>query len=477
MAAETTTAMAPHAHASDSCDHRSCCIDLPVDILPAWLVPPQRTEDDAGLLAMNPTANFSRVPDGIKLKPEITAQMEEMREMRRMLHAWPEMGFHEVKTSTYIEEQLRKLDGVQVVTKLGVTGLIGIYRGANPGPTIAFRADMDGLPVNERAEGIKSESWISKNPGVMHACGHDGHVTMLIAFARAVVAKWKPADVHGTIVFLFQPAEEGDGGAPKMLEDGVLTAGGLKDIDAFYGIHLSSGAPLGSVVTKAGPLMAGIDVFDIKVKGVGGHGAMPHQTVDSILVVTQLVNQLHTIISRNIDPMDTGVVTVGKISAGTANNVIADDATVIGTIRYFSEEVREKIHSRIQALCRGIEEGYGCNVTPNIVGNYPPTINHAKEADIVLKAAGKVVGPMAIRTEKGVMGSEDFSFFIQQRPGAFFFVGAALEADRLAAYPHHSPLFDFHEDAMAVGASVWMQLFEDLLVEPGKAARASDARL
>lgn len=429
-----------------------------------------------------------------------------------------------------------------MVTKLGVTGLVGMlvsfvlvpllpsfflhsfnyfaifvtiytyivwdwvyrYRGTNPGPTIAFRADMDGLPVNERAEGFKDESWISKNKSVMHACGHDGHVTsellnvrynaflegvggeltesitrlpVLLAFARAVVAKYKPSDIFGTIVFLFQPAEESDGGAPRMLEDGVLTAGGLlKDIDYFYGIHLSSGIPVGVVATKSGPLMAGIDILEIEVKGVGGHGAMPHQTVDSILVATNLVTQLHSIISRNVDPVETGVLTIGKINAGTANNVIADDAQIVGTIRYFNEAVRDTIHTRIKDLCAGLSIAYKCKITPNIISNYPCTVNHPRETDIVLEAASKIVGPMALRVEKGVMASEDFSFFLQKRPGAFFFVGASPDPTRLHAFPHHSPAFDFGEGAMEVGASIWMQLFEDLLVSPGVGA-GKEARL
>ncbi|KAI9020548.1 N-acyl-L-amino acid amidohydrolase [Hyaloraphidium curvatum] len=421
---------------------------------------------------MNRTASERKALPPPKVRPEFQEYYSEMVQLRRMLHSWPELGFQETRTADFLAEQLRKLPGVEVVTGLGVTGLIGIYRGAKAGPTIAFRADMDGLPVNERAEGNKSENWISKNSGVMHACGHDGHVTMLLFFARAVVAKYPPSEISGTIVFLFQPAEEGGGGAKKMLDDNLLKAGSLKDIDAFYGIHLISAIPLGMVASKPGPLMAGVDTLDIDVKGVGGHGAMPHQTVDSILVATQLVAQLHSILSRNVDPMETGVLTVGKIQAGTASNVIADDARLEGTIRYFNEEVREKIHHRIRTLCAGLSQAYECKITPTIKGNYPCTVNHAKEAEIALNAAQKVVGTGASLLTKGMMGSEDFSFFLNVRPGAFMFVGAAPDNTRLAAYPHHSPLFDFHEDALMIGASVWMQLFEDLLITKTASASA-----
>lgn len=185
---------------------------------------------------------------------------------------------------------------------------------------------------------------------------------------------------------------------------------------------------------------------------------MPHQTVDSVLVASQLVGQLHSIISRNVDPMDTGVLTIGKISSGTANNVIADDAKLDGTIRYFDPAVRTRIHDRIKAICSGLSQAYSCEITPKITPNYPPTINHPHETSLVLSAASKVVGPLAMRIEKGVMGSEDFSFFLEKRPGAFFFVGASPDPTKLDAFPHHSPLFDFGEGAMGVGASVWMQV-------------------
>lgn len=223
---------------------------------------------------------------------------------------------------------------------------------------------------------------------------------MLLTFARTVVAKYKPSEISGTIVFLFQPAEEGGGGARKMLEEGLLKAGGLKDIDYFYGIHLISAMPLGMVATKPGPLMAGVDMFNIHVKGVGGHGAMPHQTVDSILVATNLVTQLHSIISRNIDPVETGVVTIGQINAGTASNVIADDATIIGTIRHFSEQIQQTIHARINDLCEGMSRAYNCKITPNIMPNYPCTINHEREAKIVQESAAKVVGAGAVMLQK-----------------------------------------------------------------------------
>ncbi|KAJ3336242.1 hypothetical protein HDU93_003383 [Gonapodya sp. JEL0774] len=303
----------------------------------------------------------------VKVRPEFRAMFADMVKARRMLHSWPEMGFQEVKTSNYIAEELEKLPGMTVHRGLGKTGVVGIYK---------------------------------------------GHVVMLLFFAKVLVKEYPPSSFDGTLVFVFQPAEEGGGGAEKMLDDGLLTVGGIKDIDAFYGIHLMSGAPLGKMAIKSGPLMAGIDIFDIHIQGVGGHGAMPHQTVDSILVATALVQQLHHIISRNVDPTEAGVLTVGKINAGTAVNVIADTAEINGTIRHFNPAVQATLHNRIKTLCEGLAKAYGCTIDAKVVPEYPATINHARETDIVIQAVEKVLGGEGIiRMQKGIMGSEDFSYF------------------------------------------------------------------
>ncbi|KXS17161.1 hippurate hydrolase [Gonapodya prolifera JEL478] len=413
------------------------------------------------------------------VRPEFKAMFADMVKARRMLHAWPELGFNETRTSAYIAEELRKVPHLSVHTGLAKTGVVAIYRGRSESPVIAFRADIDGLPVHERPSAVRDESWVSKNPGVMHACGHDGHVVMLLFFAKLLPKLYPPESFAGTLVFVFQPAEEGGGGAKVMIDEGLLTIGGLKDIDAFYGIHLSSGVPLGLVSTKPGDLMAGIDEFEIDVQGVGGHGAMPHQTVDSILVATALVQQLHHIVSRNKDPMENGVLTVGKVNAGTAVNVIADTASISGSIRFFNPDVQKMMHDRIKTLCAGLSTAYACTITPKITELFPPTVNHEREAKLVLSSVAKVVGKEgALLMTKGIMGSEDFSFFLNVRPGAFFFLGAAVDPSKLSAYPHHSPIFEFNENALPLGSSIWLQLFEDLLVRPSTGlARDDGARL
>ncbi|KXS12832.1 hippurate hydrolase [Gonapodya prolifera JEL478] len=417
-----------------------------------------------------------------KIHPEFKRIFSDMVTARRMLHAWPELGFEEVKTSSYVAEELRALPGISVHRGLAKTGVVGIYRGRTASPTIAFRADMDGLPVNERPSHFRDASWVSKNPGVSHACGHDGHIVMLLFFAKVLVHLYPPSTFDGTLVFVFQPAEEGGGGAEKMLADNLLSVGDIKDIDAFYGIHLMSGVPLGKLAIKSGPIMAGIDTFDIHVQGVGGHGAMPHQTVDSILVATALVQQLHHIVSRNTDPMEAAVLTVGKINAGTAVNVIADSAEINGTIRHFNAAVQSVLHDRIKTLCAGVAKAYDCTIEAKVDPEYPPTINHEKETEIVVRSVKKVLGEDGIlRMQKGVMGSEDFSYFLNVRPGAFMFVGAAVSDKDINKYPHHSPIFEFHEDALLIGASIWLQLFEDIFIQPsvrsGLTAMGTGSRL
>ncbi|KAI9032321.1 hypothetical protein DFJ74DRAFT_628657 [Hyaloraphidium curvatum] len=455
-----------------------CCCSASVSV-PRGTLPGLELDrhPSPGPLAVNPTASApaaDALPEHVGLRPEVAEQVAFMIQTRRALHSYPEMGFQEVKTAARIREELEKLPGVKVVSGLGVTGLIGIYRGSQPGPTIAFRADMDGLPVDERAEGLKDASWISQNPGIMHACGHDGHVAMLLGAARAIVRAYPPSSFAGTIVFLFQPAEETDGGASVMLKDGLLTAGGLSDIDAFYGIHLMSGLPLGTIATKPGPLLAGIDTLEISVQGVGGHPGMPHLTVDSVLVLGHLIVQLHNIIARSIDPHAPAQITLGQVSAGTGYGSVADAAIIKGHLSYNDAATREILHKRVRAVCDGVAQSHGANVLVKIGDFYPITSNHPHETDLLLQAARKVVGSqLTLLMEHGIMGSEDFSYYLAQRPGAFTFLGAAIDSSQLNSQPHHSPLFDFNEHAMSVGAGVWMQLFEDLLVGGGGEKRAA----
>ncbi|MFD2208434.1 M20 family metallopeptidase [Virgibacillus halophilus] len=373
-----------------------------------------------------------------KIQQEIDALYPEMVEIRRYLHQHPELSFQEYQTAAYIADFYEQL-GLPYQTKVGGNGVVATLKGGKPGKTVALRADFDALPIQD----VKDVPYKSQVPNVMHACGHDGHTATLLVLAKVLAAHQE--EVAGTIIFLHQHAEEyAPGGAKPMIE-----AGALKDVDVVFGNHLWATTPLGTVQTSKEAFMAGADRFAVTIQGQGGHGGYPHETKDALVIGSQLVTQLQTIVSRKMDPLDTAVVTVGKFTAGNAFNIIADTANLIGTVRYFKQDTQEGIMKEIEQIVKGVCLANGVTYTFNYEKGYPPLINHAEEAALVLRAAEDVDGVAHVENVAPVMGGEDFSYYVLEKPGAFFFTGAQKEGNH---YPHHHPHFDFDERAMPIAA-------------------------
>ena len=385
----------------------------------------------------------------MNIRPEVEAIKDILIQWRRDFHQYPELGFEEHRTSSIIAATLISF-GMSPKTGVGKTGVTADLN-FGEGPTIALRADMDALPMQETS-GL---SFSSKHDGVMHACGHDGHMAMLLGAAKILSQMDK--ELTGTIRFIFQPAEEGEGGARYMIEDGCL-----EGVDEIYGIHVWNYQPVGEVGTKEGPILAAADLFDIIIKGVGGHGATPQGTVDAVIVAAHLIQALQTIVSRNTNPLESTVITIGEINGGHNFNIIADKVRLAGTTRAYTKENRSMIQRRMQEIIDGIAKSFGAEITFNYTDGYPPTINHAGPVKKVLQAAGKVVGPGAGEPYLS-MGGEDFSYYLQKVPGCFFFVGSAPDGQRQFSTPHHCSHFNMDESALSVGTSVYLHLVEDIL--------------
>lgn len=380
------------------------------------------------------------------LEDQLGSLLKEMEEQavawRRHFHQYPELSFQEEKTPARIAGILRENGVDEVRTGVGGRGVLGYLRGGE-GPTVAIRADFDALPIQDE----KDVPYKSKVPGVMHACGHDAHTSGLLALA-AVLAKHRDK-IPGTIVFLFQHAEEETpGGAIQMVEDGALDG-----VDAIFGAHLWSMAPVGKVWISPGPIMANADDFTITIQGKGGHGAVPQETVDSIVIGAQIVNSLQTIASRNVDPLESVVVTVGTFHAGNNFNVIADTCRMTGTVRTFLPEIRDLAERRLTEIATGVAAMMGGTAKVEYGRGYPAVINHEREAELVRQAAIETVGETNVEPLKPIMGGEDFSYYLQRVPGAFVFIGAG-NPDVGACYPHHHPRFDIDERAMLISAEV-----------------------
>ena len=385
----------------------------------------------------------------MNIRPEVEAIKDILIQWRRDFHQYPELGFEEHRTSSIIAETLISF-GMSPKTGVGKTGVTADLN-FGEGPTIALRADMDALPMQETS-GL---SFSSKHDGVMHACGHDGHKAMLLGAAKILSQMDKK--LTGTIRFIFQPAEEGEGGARYMIEDGCL-----EGVDEIYGIHVWNYQPVGEVGAKEGPILAAADLFDIIIKGVGGHGATPQGTVDAVIVAAHLIQALQTIVSRNTNPLESTVITIGEINGGHNFNIIADKVRLAGTTRAYTKENRSMIQRRMQEIIDGVAKSFGAEITFNYTDGYPPTINHAGPVKKVLQAAGKVVGPGAGEPYLS-MGGEDFSYYLQKVPGCFFFVGSAPDGQRQFSTPHHCSHFNMDESALSVGTSVYLHLVEDIL--------------
>ncbi len=384
-----------------------------------------------------------------QIRPAIRALQPQLVAWRRHLHRRPELGFQEHLTAEFVAQHLAAW-GIEHQTGVAKTGLVAVIPGRRPGPVLAVRADLDALPIHE----LNEVPYRSQHEGVMHACGHDGHTAIALGLAHYLQ---EHNDFSGTVKLIFQPAEEGPGGAKPMIEAGVLQN---PSVDGIVGLHLWNNLPVGTIGVRSGALMAAVECFRCVILGKGGHGAMPHQTVDSIVVSAQVVNALQTIVARNIDPADAVVVTVGELQAGSALNVIADQARLGGTVRYFKPELETFIGQRLEAIIRGVCESHGARYELDYWQLYPPVINDAGMAELVRSVATAVVEtPLGVVPECQTMGGEDMSFFLQEVPGCYFFLGAANPAKGLD-YPHHHPRFDFDEQVLCVGVEMFARCVE-----------------
>ncbi len=372
---------------------------------------------------------------------------DEVISLRREFHQEPEMGYKEVKTAKKVADYLTKL-GLEVKTGIAKTGVMGVLTGDLPGPVIALRADMDALPVIEKS----GAEYASKISGMMHACGHDGHMAMLLGTAK-VLSKLK-SELRGTVKFIFQPAEEGLGGALPMIEEEVLKN---PDVDAVFGIHLWPGYKTGTVVLKFGAMMAAPDHFILKIKGKGGHGSAPHQTVDAITVSAQVISALQQIVSRQITPTQPVVVSIGTINGGYRDNVIADEVEMTGTVRTLSNDVRDEIPKRMDEIIKGITVAFGADYELEYKRFYPPVINDDKMVKLVKELGAKVLGDeMVAMLKEPVMAGEDFAYFLEKVPGTFIHLGCS--GDPKTSYPLHNPLFNIDEKALVSGVKIFSNL-------------------
>ncbi|WP_439514687.1 M20 aminoacylase family protein [Oceanibaculum nanhaiense] len=380
---------------------------------------------------------------------------DEMTAWRHHIHTHPETAFEEHKTSAFVAEKLESF-GIEVHRGLAGTGIVGkLAGGSGSGKAIGLRADMDALDVHEKNDfGHKSQ-----HEGKMHACGHDGHTTMLLGAAK-YLAETKNFD--GTVYFIFQPAEENEGGGRVMVEDGLFEKFPVEQV---YGMHNWPGLDVGKIAVRPGPMMASFDIFEITVKGKGAHGAMPHMGVDSVVTASQIVNALQTIASRNTHPLDAVVVSVTQIHGGDAYNVLPDEVVLRGTTRSFRPEVQDMIEPAMRRIVDGICQTMGATATVKYERRYPPTINTAPETEIAAQVAAQVVGDGNVHDDlMPSMGSEDFAFMLQQKPGSYVWIGnGSTEGGCML----HNPHYDFNDGVLPIGASYWAKLVETTL---GKAA-------
>ncbi|CAM4286237.1 amidohydrolase [Paenibacillus endophyticus] len=380
---------------------------------------------------------------------ELEKLLPTMIKWRRHLHQYPELSFHERVTSSWIASQMKEL-GIEVQTGVGGHGLIAVIKGEKPGPVIALRADIDALPIQDE----KKCEYASKVPNVMHACGHDAHTATMLAIATYFASN--RSNIIGERRLLFQPAEEvTPGGAKPMIEDGALDGA-----DVIYGVHLWTPLAHGLIASKPGPFMAAADEFVIEIIGQGGHGGLPHQAVDAILVGTSLVQAVQSIVSRNVNPLHPAVVTIGSFQAGSTNNVIAERCRLKGTVRSFDDKTRWMIHDRLESIVKHVCRMHGAEYEYHMRVGYPPVVNDDREAERFFKVGERLFGEAAVVRSEAITVAEDFSYYLEKVPGCFMFVGAGNESCG-ATYAHHHPKFDIDERAMKRAARLLIGLAED----------------
>ena len=385
--------------------------------------------------------------------PDIKASVEtrraELVALRREIHQSPELAFQEHGTASRVAARLAGRPGVSLRTGLGGTGVLARLGDAGRGPSVLLRVDMDGLPITEGT----GAPYASRTPGVMHACGHDGHTAMGAVAAGLLAERRPPGDVR----VLFQPAEEGEGGAEAVAAEGIMDG-----VDRVIGIHLWNEMPVGTIGVKSGPLMASVDRLSVKIVGRGGHGAAPHRSADPVVAAAHVVVALQTIVSREVSPLGSAVVTVAAVHGGSAFNVIPDEVSLSGTLRTFDPVLRRSLPERIQRIADGVAGGLGCRAIVEVERGSAPVINDPGVAEIARRAALDVVGEDKVVSPESTMGGEDVSVYFERAPGCFVFIGSA-NPERGLAEPHHSPRFDFDEQALVVGCEFLVRAAERAL--------------
>ena len=374
---------------------------------------------------------------------------DEITEWRRDLHAHPELQYDVHRTAGSVSERLKSFGCDDVVTGLGRTGVVGVIRGSKPGAkVIGMRADMDALPIEEAT----TVAYKSTVPGKMHACGHDGHTAMLLGAAKYLA---ETRNFAGTAVVIFQPAEEGGAGARAMMDDGLFDRFGIEEV---FGMHNYPGMPIGQFAIRSGPMMASTDTIGIDLEGVGGHAAWPHFGVDTVLVGAQIVNQLQSIVARNVDPLQAAVISICTFQAGHADNVIPQQAKLRGTARALSPKVRDLLQKRVREVVEGTARAYGAKAELTYTTGYPVLVNEERKTAFAAGVAREVAGKDKVNTDCApLMGAEDFAFMLQERPGAFIYIGNGNSAQL------HNPAYDFNDEAIPVGTSYWVRLAETAL--------------
>jgi amidohydrolase len=388
----------------------------------------------------------------------IIAFQAELQAIRRDLHAHPELNYEEQRTSDVVARKLTEWQ-IPILRGMGVTGVVGIIKNGSSDRAIGLRADMDALPVQE----LNTFSHASQHQGKMHACGHDGHTAMLLGAAHHLS---RHRNFDGTVYLIFQPAEEGGGGAQRMIDDGLFEK---CPVEAVFGMHNWPGMATGSFGVTPGPMMASSNEFEVIVKGKGSHAAQPHKSIDPVMVAVQIAQSWQTIVSRNLNPNDPAVLSVTQIHSGSATNVIPDVATLIGTVRTFSLPVLDTIEARMREVAQHTAAAFGAEVEFRFHRNYPPLVNHAKETAFAVEVLQAMVGSDNVNPEvEPTMGAEDFAFMLQNKPGCYVFIGNGEGAHRdsghgLGPCNLHNASYDFNDDLLPIGASYWVNLAEAYL--------------
>ena len=393
----------------------------------------------------------------MKLLDSITTEAASIIAVRRDIHAHPELCFQEQRTADVVAGKLTEW-GIEVHRGMGTTGVVGVIKNGSSKRSIGLRADMDALPVNE----ANTFAHASKHPGKMHACGHDGHTAMLLAAAQHL-AKHKHFD--GTVVLIFQPAEEGGGGAREMIKDGLFEK---FPVDAVFGLHNWPGMPVGTLAVSPGPVMASSNEFKITIRGKGCHAALPHNGIDPVPIACEMVQAFQTIVSRNLKPIDAGVISVTMIHAGDATNVVANSCELQGTVRTFTVEMLDLIERRMQTIAEHVSAAHEASCEFAFVRNYPPTINHVNEAAFTRDVLAGIVGPDNVLAQEPTMGAEDFSYMLLEKPGAYFFIANGEGQHREMGHGGgpctlHNPSYDFNDDLIPLGGTVWVRMVEQFL--------------